>query len=149
MRRLPKTGFTLIELMIAASILAILAMIALPKFSNLIVKAQEAAVKGKLGSLRSALTLYGANMEGVFPQYLRPLTEGGVYLDKLPVIQKLPRYPDHIGGGPDTAAASILLVPVDCTNFIKGGIQWQLYVTGSVYVNCTHADSRGSIWSTW
>jgi prepilin-type N-terminal cleavage/methylation domain-containing protein len=70
-------GFTLIELMIVAAIIAILAMIALPKFSNLIDRAREASTKGNLGALRSALSIYQADNEGQSPFYRTPYT--GVY----------------------------------------------------------------------
>ncbi len=41
--------------MIAVAIIGLLAAIALPKFSNMVVKAKEASIKGKLGALRSAV----------------------------------------------------------------------------------------------
>ena len=58
-------GFTLIELMIVVAIIGLLAAIALPKFANLVTKAREATIKGKLGSLRSALSLYYADTAGL------------------------------------------------------------------------------------
>ncbi|MBL8024635.1 MAG: prepilin-type N-terminal cleavage/methylation domain-containing protein [Elusimicrobia bacterium] len=48
-------GFTLIELMLVSVIIGLLSAIAIPKMADLIWKAKEASVKGKLGSLRSAL----------------------------------------------------------------------------------------------
>ena len=61
-------GFTLIELMIVVAIIGILSAIAVPKFGNLVRKAKEAAVKGGLGALRSAISIYYADTEGTFPQ---------------------------------------------------------------------------------
>jgi prepilin-type N-terminal cleavage/methylation domain-containing protein len=66
-RTFRRRGFTLIELMIAATIIAVMAMIAIPKFGNMITKSQEASLKGTLGSLRSALALFYADNEGVYP----------------------------------------------------------------------------------
>jgi prepilin-type N-terminal cleavage/methylation domain-containing protein len=64
-----RRGFTLIELMIAATIIAVLAMIAFPKFANLIRKSQEASIKGTLGALRGALRIMYVDSEGVFPWF--------------------------------------------------------------------------------
>ncbi len=62
-----KKGFTLIELMIVVAIIGILAAIAIPKFADLIKKSKEGATKGSLGALRSALTIYYGEQEGVYP----------------------------------------------------------------------------------
>src|SRR5450432_4135464 len=62
-----RKGFTLIELMIVVAIIGILAAIAIPQFANLIAKSQEGATKGNLGSLRSALSIYYGDSEGVYP----------------------------------------------------------------------------------
>ena len=53
--------------MIVVAIIGILAAIAIPKFADLIRKSQEGATKGSLGALRSALTIYYGDMEGVYP----------------------------------------------------------------------------------
>jgi prepilin-type N-terminal cleavage/methylation domain-containing protein len=75
MKNVSSRGFTLIELMIVSAILAILAMIALPKFANLIDRSREASMKGALGSLRSALSIYYADNDGVYPRW-HPLMGG-------------------------------------------------------------------------
>ena len=62
-----KKGFTLIELMIVVAIIGILAAIAIPKFADLIKKSKEGSTKGSLGALRSALTIYYGEQEGVYP----------------------------------------------------------------------------------
>jgi len=62
-----KKGFTLIELMIVVAIIGILAAIAIPKFADLIKKSKEGATKGSLGELRSALTIYYGENEGIYP----------------------------------------------------------------------------------
>lgn len=56
-----KKGFTLVELMIVVTVLSILAVIAFPKFANMVQKAQEGRTKGNLGVLRSALNIYYAD----------------------------------------------------------------------------------------
>src|SRR5208283_2153157 len=61
------SGFTLIELMIVVSIIGILAAIAIPKFADLLRKAREGQLKAQLGTLRSALSIYYSDMEGLYP----------------------------------------------------------------------------------
>ena len=68
-RRVGSRGFTLIELMVVAAIVGLLASIALPKFADLITKSKEAATKGAYGAIRSALTLYYADNEDLYPDY--------------------------------------------------------------------------------
>ena len=77
----PTGGFTLIELMLVVAIVALLAAIAIPKFADLIDKSREAAMKGNLGVLRSALSIYYADNEGLYPKYhnLSPLVTRGIY----------------------------------------------------------------------
>src|SRR5579864_4726255 len=86
-----KSGFTLIELMIVVAIIGILAAIAIPKFASLIRQSGEGATKGNLGSIRSALSIYYGDLEGVYPQVLQALTLSGKYLGVLP-LAKTPNY---------------------------------------------------------
>jgi prepilin-type N-terminal cleavage/methylation domain-containing protein len=87
-------GFTLIELMIAAAILGVLAMIAVPKFADMVIRAKEAVVLGQLGAVRSAYKLYYADTEGVTPDLSGPSSGTDLllpYLDPMPTIA-IPRH---------------------------------------------------------
>jgi type II secretory pathway pseudopilin PulG len=53
--------------MIVVAILAVLVLIALPKFAAIIRKSKEAATLGQLGAIRSALTIYYSENEGIYP----------------------------------------------------------------------------------
>jgi len=138
-----KKGFTLIELMIVVAIIGILAAIAIPKFAELIRKSSEGASKGNLGSLRSALSIYYGDMEGVYPVTVASLTSNGKYLSAIPAA-KAPNY--H----PDSAVATAgLMTSVDGA----GGWWYDNALTdpnaGTVMVNCTHTDTKGSVWTTY
>ncbi|MBK6879419.1 MAG: prepilin-type N-terminal cleavage/methylation domain-containing protein [Elusimicrobia bacterium] len=152
------SGFTLIELMLVVAIISLLAAIAIPKFSNLIIKAKEASVKAKLGALRSGLSIYYADTEGILPNNgANPLASSLVpkYLDQIPYGQ-LPRTGDRPSDG-------VLMAPLgtDMMAHHFNNPQWTppfwWYVTdpgtamplGPIYVNCTHTDITGRTWSTW
>ena len=135
-----RKGFTLIELMIVVAIIGVLASIALPRFANLVVKSKEAAVKGTLGSLRSAVSLYYSNNEGVFPASAAfldtSLTQGGKYLRVIPGIT-IPPPGNHANSNAVTGA-------------VADNGQW-FYASseGHVAVSCTHTDTKRSVWSVW
>ena len=61
-----KKGFTLIELMIALAIIAILAAIAIPQYNKYVARTQVAEAFALLGPVKQALTLYHQE-NGDFP----------------------------------------------------------------------------------
>ncbi|OGS00668.1 MAG: hypothetical protein A2V88_07230 [Elusimicrobia bacterium RBG_16_66_12] len=142
--RKSKKGFTLIELMIVVAIIGILAAIAIPKFAELIRKSSEGASKGNLGSLRSALSIYYGDMEGQYPFAASALTISGKYLTAIPVA-KAPNYHSDLSTEVDGSAVT---APNNA-----GGWWYMNTITdanvGSVLVNCTHTDTKGSVWTVY
>src|SRR4030042_704680 len=57
MNKINRAGFTLIELIMVIVILGILAAVAIPKFVDLTGEAKNAATKGGLGAIRSAVAI--------------------------------------------------------------------------------------------
>jgi prepilin-type N-terminal cleavage/methylation domain-containing protein len=143
MTKSKKSGFTLIELMIVVAIIGILAAIAIPKFAELIRKSGEGASKGNLGSIRSSLSIYYGDMEGVYPAQLGALTVAGKYLSTVPVA-KTPNY--H-------ADSSVEIDSLISAETGTGGWNYDNVTTdanfGSMIVNCSHTDSKGTIWTTY
>jgi prepilin-type N-terminal cleavage/methylation domain-containing protein len=138
-------GFTLIELMIVVAIIGILAAIAIPKFADLVTKSKESAVKGSLGSLRSAVSIYYSDTEGVFPtngNLGTALTTGSKYLKTLPFIA-IPKPGNHGNAAGEQNGAA----PADA----QAGTNNWYYASGEghVTVNCTHTDTKTSTWSVW
>lgn len=68
-----QAGFTLVELLIMAIILAILAAIVVPQFASTTVDAQEAALKSNLSAIRGAISLY-RQQHGEYPAALTSVT---------------------------------------------------------------------------
>ncbi len=82
--QLKSSGFTLIEMMIAIMMTALLAAVVTPKFSRALVKGKEASTKGNLAVIRSAVGVYYADHEGQYPSSLSELTSGSKYLSNIP-----------------------------------------------------------------
>jgi hypothetical protein len=136
------------------AILSLLAAIAIPKFADMVIRAKEAAILGKLAAVRSAATIYYADnpeIDNVFSfyvslnhnfDYLVPR-----YIDKIPPL-KHPTVSAHIeGNGVSTVLGDMLWT----------GMGWA-YTWNSlgvsnplprIYINCTHTTSRGVTWSTF
>lgn len=63
-----KKGFTLIEVMIAVAIIAILTAIITPQFSDLIKKSKETKLKENLNILRNAVDIAFTKNNGKYPE---------------------------------------------------------------------------------
>ena len=76
-------AFTLVELLVVLSIIALLLTLAMPKYFNSIDKTKEATLKQDLSSLRESIDKYYAD-NGKYPNTLDDLVEHK-YIRKLPV----------------------------------------------------------------
>ena len=141
MTRKNRRGFTLIELMIVVAIIGILAAIAIPKFAELIRKSNEGASKGNLGSIRGALSIYYGDMEGTYPENMASLTVNGKYLSIIP-IAKAPNYHSDGSGLSNVTASN------DAGGWAYNNAAGNANL-GNVWVNCTHTDTKGSIWTAY
>lgn len=77
------TGFTLVELLVTMTIIALLLSIVSPRYFHNITKAEEVVLKQDLVLMRDALDKYHADT-GNYPDMLEALV-GKKYLRKIPV----------------------------------------------------------------
>jgi len=76
-------GFTLIELMVVMTIIAILLSIVAPRYFNSVSKAEEAVLRENLNMMRDAIDKYHAD-SGRYPDSLQDLASKK-YLRKIPM----------------------------------------------------------------
>jgi len=150
--RRQRGGFTLIEMLITVSIVAVLASIALPKFADLIEKSQEATTKGSLGSLRWALSIYYSDNGGNYPNCLitpvSPVFTTYLSPNYIPAVDVVKNY---VHPPTNNVYCDSAITPGN----VHDGQGW--YYDGDVndsgignlYVACDHTDSKGSFWSNY
>jgi len=155
-------GFTLIELMIVVAIIGILAAIAIPKFADLIRKSQEAATKGNLGAMRSAIVIYYGEQEGIFPN----VTASGADTDSGSLGNVLTmNNGKYIKASPQSyeppyhASNALTTVDVISCDETTGAGEWGYQPTpvpsaggrsyGDFWVNCTHTDMKLTTWGNY
>jgi type II secretory pathway pseudopilin PulG len=141
--------------MLVVAIIGLLAAIALPKFADLVIKSKEAAVRGQLGAVRSAISIYYADNEGRYPQSCysiyfperAPLVPK--YINPMPSIQ-IPTVPTHLYGNSDEGnAASYVVDEMEIENPLIRRVYAYDFRNGHIAINCEHTDSKGTTWSLW
>ncbi len=96
-------GFTLLELIIVISIIVILAMIVLPRYTNTIQQAREATLRDDLVQMRKMLDQYASD-KGRLPQSLEELVSAG-YLRDIPIVPMTGERDWVVVTGEDTVSA--------------------------------------------
>ena len=96
-------GFTLIEILIVVTILAIIATIVIPQFSNASISAREAMLKDELRYLRTQIIVYKAQHHDVAPGY--PGGDTAQAATEANFIAQMTSHTDEHGGVSSSASA--------------------------------------------
>ena len=143
-RRGDRHGFTLLELMVTITVIGILTTITVPRLAGVLRRGQEGSTRGNLGSIRSALGIYYAETEGLYPDDALVLAAGGRFLKSFP---KALIPPHHTASNSVSLGAGTVGI-----NDVGGWAYSNLSSDsefGHLWVNCTHTDSKGTAWSSF
>src|SRR5262245_28544115 len=124
-------GFTLLELMIVLTLIAVLVGIAIPMYRTLILRSKESTLKVNLHSLREVIDQYTADKKKA-PQTLQDLVDAG-YFRELPL--------DPITGHHDSWVADFSTT-VSSPDQTDSGIS-------DVHSGANGVSSEGTPYNTW
>jgi type II secretory pathway pseudopilin PulG len=139
--------------MIVVAVIGILASVAMPKFASMLTKAQEGALKGNLGAIRSALTIYQADNQGQAPTCIVE-PDSNVF-----AIALTPKYIEDVKVVKNTLHPPVNSVYCDyemLAGAIHDGQGWYYdgalpadQSHGGVWVACDHTDTLGKDWTVY
>lgn len=104
--------------------------------SDLVLLSEAGATRGNLSAIRQALSQAAAENKGARPANLTSVVGPGKALEALPPAKLRPYH------GPSSA--------IEETGAVTDAGGWTYdAVAGTVRVNCTHTDSKGSVWASY
>ena len=141
-----KKAFTLIELLTVIGIIGVLATIAVPKYIDLLEKANLAATLGNLSAIRSALSVYYATYLE-YPRSIDPEKEPKFKenLTELPSVKS--KYPF----GLDSPAGNLVTISLNANEIpsTKGKGWFYNISDGKVYINSIANDIKGNVYYSY
>jgi prepilin-type N-terminal cleavage/methylation domain-containing protein len=138
-----KKGLTLIELLIVVAIIGVLAAVAIPKYGEMLEKANLGATLGNLGTLRSAVSMYYGNFLSL-PETLDPNASQDIKQiigDVLPYVKAKKPYSNSPYGNNITVGQS--------QPDTMGSGWYYNNKNGSVFINSIANDIYGHCYTTY
>ena len=110
-------------------------------FSRIMRRSNEGAGRGNLNAIRAALDGYRQDSKDGFPTDLSILTLDKKYLSAIPSAKTPPYHPD-------SSAVRNGNAPQDSGGWFYINARGEAQA-GKVFVDCTHTDSKASLWTTY
>jgi type II secretory pathway pseudopilin PulG len=152
-------AFTWIELVILVALIGILSALAIPRFKPMREKAREAATRANIAAIKSAISIYYGDHEGVWPTRLNVTdkTPGygfGNYLDSMPRVRVTrPKDPNRSPAGNGMTYKSFTDEP-SLAEPDSYGTGWRYdgpeqANTGRIWINSSYTDTEGVSYTTY
>ena len=141
-----RKGITLIELMIAVAIIAIISAVLYPIGNDCMRRAIEGRTKANLNAVRTAIATYSADRDGKYPtDHLGDLIDKG-YLRTLPMIWE----PPYHGEGNGVCVGPPTIDTLNgCTDAYVYDNDPNSQTWGVLILSCIHQDLHGNVWSSY
>ena len=136
-------------------VLGVAAALTVPRLSNFKDLAEENAAKSRLGALRAAISVYFSDAKGHYPADLNVLAPK--YISEI-APAGAPAHPGAAGFevyGAEVCSGSKELGRELVAAKLRDTGKWGLVVApqapcdGTIFIDCTHADSKGGAWYTY
>jgi hypothetical protein len=139
------------KIYLAAGLISLPAGVSIMKVREIETKRLEGAVKGNLGTIRSALSIYYGDMEGLYPDQPAALTVSGKYLRSIPSVWSGGDTSSALRLHKSNSEAAIYQSMEEASDtgkwgYINNGVNANY---GSFFVDCTHTDTKGTVWTSY